>query len=126
MSQQLYQNFMPYRFQQLPAPLTLLNNEPAQDIVNFLDTLPPGDYEIKISLVADYQAANDKFHFQLSGDFPSPEIVKESKDNAEVLAFTYVFPVVWQGGDMQIDLRGFAIGGDVLVEGANIMVQRVA
>ncbi len=120
-----YQDFMPYRFVS-STPVTLNNGDPSQVINSFSANVIPGDYEIKISIVADYQAQNDKFHYKLTGSFPSPEIVKESKDNAEVLAFTYAFPVTWAGGQMDIDLNAFAVGGDVLVEATHIMIQRVA
>jgi len=125
MSVQNYTEYMPYRFI-TNAGIQLPNGDPAQDLASFDDELIAGTYEIKISLVADYQAANDKLHFQLFGAFPSPEIVKESKDNAEVLAFSYAFPVSWPGGQMQIDLRAFSVGGDVFIEAANLMIQRVA
>lgn len=113
-------------YKKLAAPLVVTEAGGLVDVMTFTyDDLPDGLYVGTVSFVSEYTAANDQLRWQMTNDLASPQFLKESKDAAESIAFSYTFPIVWLGGQFTTTLQA-QIGGpgqaDVTIQAANIFL----
>lgn len=87
--------------------------------------VPPGLYEITVSLVTAYTTANDKFRWNVAGSYVSPTFLKECKDPTDSIPIAYAFPVQWSGGDLHVEIIGEALDRTVVVPAVNVLVKRI-
>lgn len=123
-----YVDFMPFRFETLGAPVVLTNGGGESSILVFSENLVTGTYLIGVDFVVAFDTQNQQLLWRIDGSFPSPTFFDESKDGEEHYPSEFTFPVEWAGGVMAIELFGEANGAgtEIIVDPANIHVQRVA
>lgn len=118
--------YMPYRKEILPAPLTIVAAAPEVTPLVFSETLIAGSYEILFFLTTSYTSANDFINWRVEGDITSAQYKKESKDGTETISLTTAAPITWAGGLMTFSLIMDAPNADVELENAYISAKRVS
>lgn len=119
--------YRPFRFDRLPAPVTITEAGGEVLVLSLVATLPAGDYLLSVSLVSQFTSANDQLTWRVGGSFPTPSFLKEAKDADEVQPFAYIFPQPWAGGEMTLEILASIDGSgnaDVDILAANITTER--
>ncbi len=113
---------------ELPAPLLITEAEGVVDVLtlDILD-LAPGLYLATLTFVTRFLTQNDQISWQVVGDITTPIFLKEAKDDAEVIPFSFVVPVELPGGPFLTTLQVQVTGpgaADAIIEVAHIFLVR--
>lgn len=71
-------------------------------LLGFNELLTAGQYEISVSIIAEFNDAGDDLFWRVSGSFPSPaqRFMITSSDSLETVPEEYSFQMDWPGGQM--------------------------
>ncbi|RLF63766.1 MAG: hypothetical protein DRN30_06170 [Thermoplasmata archaeon] len=111
-------------------PVTVTDAEGEVTVLSFTtDNYNIGDSVIiTLSFVSAFDGLNDQVNFKLTGDIESLTFLKESKDENEVVPFSYSFPVVMDREILELNLVVFVTGSpgaEVVIRTANLFSTRV-
>ena len=112
----------------LANPLTITEAEGLVDVITLTEAdIPAGLYVVTVSFVTHFQALNDQVTWQTIGDLVSPVFLKEAKDAAENIPFTYSVPAQLPEGPFTVTLQVGITGpgaADVIIETAHLFIVR--
>ena len=116
--------------EELPAPLLITEAEGVVDVITLtVPDLPPGLYLATLTFVTRFLTQNDQVSWQVVGDINTPIFLKEAKDDAEVIPFTFVIPIDLPAGPFSTTLQVQVTGpgaADAIVETAHLFLVREA